>query len=170
MEKHFIVTEKAELYKDYYDYKNNFEEIRKLVDKFFNENGIETTLYGFYSDNLCIVPKGNDLEKFGNVLGKEVGDGLMPFKGNSKIHKSWVKTLEENNIEIKRKPYVPMYFLKHGSGKMWSNLFDIDDIVYCYYKVNSDFEAPEGFIEIKASEYWTVIEDYNEKILGKKVI
>lgn len=37
MEKHFIVTEQTQLYKDYHDYLNNFEEIRILVNKFFKD-------------------------------------------------------------------------------------------------------------------------------------
>jgi len=164
MEKFFIVTEQSSLHKDYFDWKENIEQVRILVNKFFKTNGIETTQYGFYGDNLCIVPTENDLKKFNNVLGKDTGDQLRPFKGNSKINKLWVKTLNENSVERKRKPYVPMYFPFHGGGKMSSRLFDVDDVVYCFYKNNRDFDTPENMIEIKASEFYKIIEDHDAKI------
>lgn len=163
MEKFFIVTEQSELHRDYFDWKNNLEEIRLLICEFFDRNDIETTQYGFHGDNLCIVPTENDLVKFNNVLSNEVMEQLRPFKGNSKIQKAWVKTLEENNLERKRKPYVPMYFPLHGGGRISSRLFDIDDIVYCSFSNSWDIKTPEGMIEIKASKFWETVEDAEEK-------
>lgn len=168
MEKFFIVTEQSALHKDYYEWKDNLEVTRLIVNEFFNINGIETILYGFMDESICIVPTENDLNKFNKVLGKEVGDKLRPFKGNSKIHKLWVKTLSEKGVERKRKPYVPMYFPLHGGGKMFSRIFDIDGIVYCSFKNDWDFEIPEGMVEIKVSEFWKIVDDYEEREIGKK--
>jgi hypothetical protein len=162
MEKYFIVTDQSLLNKDYFEWKENFEIIRVIVNEFFINNGIEADLYGFLDENICIEPTEKDLNKFNNVLGKEVKDQLRPFKGSSKIHKLWVKSLSENNIERKRKPYVPMYF-SHCAGKMSSRLFSINNIIYCSFKNGIDFDTPDGMIEIKASEFFKIIEDDEEK-------
>jgi len=167
MEKYFIVTDQSPLHKDYTEWIDNIEKIRILANAFFLTNGIESTIYGFYGENLCIVPTENDLVKLDKVLGKDVRDKLRPFKGNSKIHKQWIKALSDINLKRESKPYAPMYF-SNCSGKLTSRLFDIDDIVYCSFKNEGDIETPEGMIEIKASEFWKVIEDEEEKMLGKK--
>lgn len=162
MEKYFIVTEQSPLHKDYFDWMNNTQQIHVLVSPFLTTNNIEANLYGFYGDNLCIVPTDNDLVKFKNVLGKDLGNTLRPFKSNSKIQKSWEKMLKENNIEKKSKPYTPMYF-DRCFGKMSSRLFDIDNVVYCSFKQEVDFGIPEGMVEIKASKFWEIIENEEEK-------
>lgn len=164
MEQFFIVTERSELHKDYFDWKDNLEQTRLLINEFFSANNIETKLYGFHGDNLCIVPTENDLTIFNNVLGKELGEKQRPFKSNSKIQKLWLKALEEKGLENKRKPYVPMYFSLRG-GKMSSRLFDIDGVLYCSFKNGWDeeVETPLDFKELKASEFWKIVEDYEER-------
>ncbi|WFR64172.1 hypothetical protein P9222_08345 [Paenibacillus amylolyticus] len=59
-----------------------------------------------------------------------------------------------------RKPYVPFYFRGFGGGRIRSRLFEIDGTVYCSL---DPFEGdpPEGFVEMKASEFFKVIEDQN---------
>ncbi len=162
MEKYFIVTEDSPLYKDYNDWMDNTQQLHILVKLFLPVNNIEADHYGYYGDNLCIVPTDNDLNNFKNVLSKDLGNGLRPFKSNSKIQKSWEKILSEGNIEKKSKPYVPMYF-SHCSGKMNSRLFDIDNVVYCSFKQNDNYETPKGMIEIKASKFWEIIENEKER-------
>jgi hypothetical protein len=162
MEKFFIITEESPLHKDYFDWVDTLQQTHVLVKPFLEANSVEATLYGFYGDDLCIVPTENDLNKFKNILSKEIRDGLRSFKGNSKIQKAWTNLLKEKNIERKSKPYAPMYF-SHCCGKMNSRLFDIDNVVYCSFKQVDNFDTPEGMIEIKASKFWEIIENEEER-------
>lgn len=162
MEKYFIVTENSPLHNDYNDWVDNTQQLHILVKSFLPANNIEADYYGYYGDNLCIVPTDNDLNNFKGVLSKDLGNGLRPFKSNSKIQKSWEKTLNESNLEKKSKPYVPMYF-DHICGKMNSRLFDIDNIIYCSFKQEGDFNTPKGMEEIKASKFWEIVEQEEDR-------
>lgn len=163
MEKYFIVTNKSDLFDEYINYKENLKQMREIAIKFLEDNNIEANEYSYSSHIFYIVPTEKDKEKFRTVLGKTVDNGTRPFKKNSKIGKAWVNILEENNIEPLHKPIVGWYFKNHG-GKMRSMLFDIDEIVYCSYQVEGDIDTPKGFIEMKASEFWKIVEDYNQKL------
>ena len=157
-EKYFIVNNKSDLYKEYMGYKKNLKQMREIAIKFLEEHDIEANEYSYNSLVFYIIPTEKDKEKFKTVLGKTVENGTKPFKKNSKIGKAWINTLKENNIEPLHKPIVGWFFKNHV-GKMRSRLFDINEIVYCSYKVEGDINTPEGFTEIKASEFWKIIED-----------
>ncbi|MCE5220185.1 MAG: hypothetical protein LLF98_02660 [Clostridium sp.] len=165
MEKFFIVTEDSKLHNEYIKYKNNIEQIRLLVKEFLEENNIETTLYGYSGDELAIIPTENDINNFGKFLGKEFQDGLRYFKKNTKIAKIWANKLESNNIKVLHKPYVQFYFRTSFSGKSYTRLFDIDNVVYCSYRHvgEGEIDNPEGMTEIKASKFWEIIENEEER-------
>jgi len=54
-----------------------------------------------------------------------------------------------------------LYFNVYGSTS--SRLFAIGDKVYCSFKSEYNFTNPEGFIELKASEFFKIVEDENER-------
>jgi hypothetical protein len=161
MEKYFVVTEKSELRGDYLKYRENAEVIRQHVKDFTEEHGIESKEYHESVDALYIVPTNKDNESFGKMLAKDVGNGLRPFKKNSQIAKAWVNSLKEKNIEILHKPTVGFYF-KEIHGRFRYRLFVINNIVYCSMSMDHDFETPEGMEEIKASEFFKVVEDHEK--------
>lgn len=37
-------------------------------------------------------------------------------------------------------------------------LFDLDNVIYCTFSSEGDFNAPEGLTEIKASEFYSIME------------
>jgi len=160
MERYFEVTKQSNLYNQYMEYKDNQEVMHNISKEFMDTQGIETNEYANQSDKFYIVPTEKDLDKFSKSLCKSVGEGLMAFKTNSKVGKTWVKALEEKQVKIKYKPYVGRSF-RNCMGKNRSRIFAIDSVVYCSFENEYDFEdTPEGFVEIKASEFWKIVEDY----------
>lgn len=161
MKRYYEVTNKSNLYKDYMAYLDNVKLVNDLVKDFMNENNIVSENYATDKADLYIEPTENDMLKYKNVLSV-YGDGLYKFKGNSKIAKAWKKSLEDNNLEVQRKPKVPIYF-NSWSYRILSKLFSINGKVYCSLElVDQDFdEVPEEMIEMKASEFYKIIEDNN---------
>jgi hypothetical protein len=165
MKRYYEVTDKSNLYKDYMGYLDNVNAVNSLIKDFTNKNNIESESYATDKTDLYIEPTENDITQYKNVLSL-YGDGLYKFKGNSKIAKAWKKALEDNNLEVQRKPKVPIYFSSWGY-RMSSNLFSIEGRVYCSLElVDQDFEeVPEGMIEMKASEFYKIVEDHNNQVM-----
>ena len=157
MEKFYIVTDKSSLNKDYWKYKNNIKEVNKYVKEFLAKEGINAKYYGVETERLYIIPTERDIARLAGKLTKPLDNGLRSFKTNSVIGKRWIKFVRDNNIKILYKPTVGFYF--NAFGKSASRLFDIEDILYCSYESEFDFENPCGFMEIKASEFFKAIEN-----------
>lgn len=121
------------------------------------ENGIEANGYYAADDALYIVPSEKDAETFKSLLGATIDNGLRKFKSNTKIGKAWVKALKDAELSVARKPMVTLYFKGFG-GKFRSRLFDQDGMLYCSLDPVSG-EIPVGFTEMKASEFFKIIEE-----------
>lgn len=158
MEKYYTVTEECQLHKEWFDFKENTAQIRELFKKFKESVGIESTAYFVTNDEIYIVPTEKDLETFGSVLCSPINDELRKFRTTSKIGKAWVKALKDADIKVLHKPRVILYFRSFGGGKFRSRLFDQSGILYCSIDP-ADGEAPKGFVEMKASEFFKVIEE-----------
>ena len=127
MKRYYEVTDKSNLYKDYMDYLDNVKLVNDLVKEFINKNNIESENYTTDKADLYIEPTENDMLKYKNVLSL-YGDGLYKFKGNSKIAKAWKKALEDNSLEVQRKPKVPIYF-NSWSYRILSKLHTLMDFM-----------------------------------------
>jgi hypothetical protein len=160
MEKFFIVTEKSGLHKEYSDYLKSVKEVNELYKAFSDMFDIKATNYLAYSDHLYIIPTEDDLIHFDKSLGKEVSQGLRPFKRNSTINKEWTKSIKSKKYKVLRSPLVQFYF-KNCSNSRY-RIFENKDAIYCSYENDYDVDIPEGFTEIKASEFYKVIEDSEE--------
>lgn len=157
MEKYFIVTEGSRLRKEYFEYRKNLKIINEKVKLFTEKHGIEANGYCAYDDLFMISPTEKDSEKFRGVLANPYENGITPFKKSSKINKDWIKTLKENNLKVLHKPDLWEYFYVRGSFS--TRLFDVDKVVYASMRADMDIKTPEGFTEIKASEFYKIIEE-----------
>jgi hypothetical protein len=160
MERYFRVTNNR-LYKDWFDYKVNQQQINDLFKSFKEEQGFESGAYYVTDDEIYIVPVETDLDKFGKMLCKPIEDDLQKFKTNSKVGKAWVETLKLNNLNVLRKPMLIMY-MSVGGGRFRSRLFNVDEQLYCSLDPADDAKLPQGFTEMKASEFFKIIEDMKE--------
>lgn len=162
MEKYFIVTEESGLHKEHKEYSEFFTKMHKIAVGFMKKHGIEANEFYYMRDRFAIVPSSNDEINFNNMLKKVTKNGLRFFRQNSKVNKDWEKTVKDSGIEWKFSPWVRMYFDQRG-GMASTRLFDIDGTVYCSLQQKAEINTPKGFIEIKASEFFKVIEDYEAK-------
>lgn len=156
MERFYIVTPESELYDEYEKYWSDANTMNEIVKEFMPEHHIETTSYYADGDSLWIVPTKSDDEKFKTQLIKNSdSNGLRKFKANSKIGKAWVARL--NGFRPKRKPFVQFYFTARSGGGY--RVFKHNGMLYCSYSCDSDFLNPEGFTEIKGSEFYKIMEE-----------
>ncbi len=162
MEKFYVVTDESSLKKDYLDYKKNDEMVREHIKNFMIDNGILTKEYAPTDESLYIIPTKEDINTFDTVLCKADKNGLRQFKKGSKIGKAWIKSLKEKDLTILHKPFVAFYF-DNCYGKHRTRLFDINGVVYTSMNLTEydeyDFGTPQGMKEIKASEFYKIIEN-----------
>lgn len=157
MEKFYIVPEGTKLHRDFTAWEACEKELVEAAKIVMESNGMETTQFVPGADKLGIVPTQADLEKFGPQLCKTEKSGVVFFKKNSAVNKEWLEKTEK--VQWHRKPFMVCYFSKTW-GRSSSRLFRIGGTIYCSLDCNADFEPLEPFQEIKASEFWKVIEDY----------
>ena len=157
MERYFEVMPESGLHKEWFEYKENALAVRKLANSFFNQKNIGATEYYAADDAIYIVPTDEDKENFKSVLLKPLENGLCQFRKSSKINKAWVQALKDAELSVDRKPMVILYF-RFGGGRYKSRLFDQGEKLYCSIDP-ADGEPPEGFVEMKASEFYKIVED-----------
>lgn len=162
MEKYYIATEESNLYRDYFDYKNNLKKVNELAIMFMNQNGIETNKYYASDDSFAIVPTKTDAVKFAHVLRMPQENDVQFFKKNSSLTKAWVQMLKDAKMSVLSRPHLIFYGKTFG-GRYRNRLFDLNEVIYCSMEPGFE-ETPKGFLEIKASEFFKVIED-SEKVM-----
>ena len=160
MEKYFTVTEESSLHKDWFAYKENREKVNELYKQFAEQVGIDSREYHLTDKVLYIVPTEKDTVNFSPFLCNPINDGLCKFKASSKIAKGWVKALKDAELKVIRRPMVILYLKSMGGGRFRNRLFDHNGVLYCSIDPAGE-GAPEGFNEIKASEFYKIIEEIN---------
>lgn len=158
MDKYFIVTEKSRLYNDYFNYIQNKKEIHEHVKHFLDEHGIKAKYYACLGYSLYIEPTEEDLEIFGGMLCRPKPNGLRRFKENSRIGKAWAKRLQTAHLEALSSPNMLLY-LDSFIPRYRSRLFHVGTTLYGSIESDYDFTLPEEFKEIKASEFYRVLEE-----------
>lgn len=158
MEKFFRVAAGSEIEKEYFESRD----IQKKISDFFFDDfskryNISTNQFIPYTSRLVIIPNENDKKLFSKefLIGKE---GY--FKVKSPTGKAWVQECIDKNFEFKHKPYLPFLFRPAVSCR-W-NMWDYNGIIYCSFSSES-FIVPNDFIEIKPSEYYTILEIFKNK-------
>lgn len=162
MEKYFEVKQNSDFYKKYFNYVNMSDKVNELFKKFAKDNGIETKKYRQNTERLSIIPTQADRIKF---KGMFVQNSDTDFKKTAPICKSWVNLCKENGLTSPRKPNLLWdSFCKLGSCNTGSRLFHIGERVYGSIdnKCDADIKLTDDFIEMKASEFWKIIEDEEE--------
>lgn len=163
MEKYYTVTPGSQVHNEYLEYIAMSDKVNEAFKAFAEEQGIETKEYLPSTENLYICnPTENDKEKFGKYF-KKSEPGF--FKKYSVPAKTWIAICRSLNLKSPRKPCLPFYF--HAYGKTRCRLFMLNDVLYSNFESEYDFKNPEGFEEIKASEFFKVIEDYKESMDNK---
>lgn len=187
MEKAFLITEESRFYKRLKEFKELEKQQSIFMKDFFDRNGIETTKYRLCGDGfvnvpfsehhkneiyLEISPTEKDLTNFSKQLSKtENRIGLRTFRKNSKIGKSVAQECIDNKVVINlMQPEIDDYFTDLIFYRRGYDGFESGDKLYFKIDVDNYFEKekyseiPDGFEEIKVSEYHIKKEEYEEKI------
>lgn len=157
MEKYYIVTPDSSVHKAYISYKEVSEKVNYAFKEFAKEFGFETNEYYQSVQYLNICPTDRDTEKFGKYFKKD-SPGL--FKMNTPPAKAWVSKCQSLELESPSKPHLGFEFRIYGRSR--SRLFMLNGTMYASFGADCDFKDPVGFTEIKASEFFKVIEEYEE--------
>lgn len=181
MERSFVVEKESKYAKAFDEYIKGSEQQREIINKFFNKKGIESNEFIVSGDGFINIPFGedsksdialyinpteNDLIKFGKLLKKpNKNHGLCGFKKNSNITKEFAQSCIDNKVVINLyKPRVSDYFISILYRGCNLQQFQHNDNMYL--KISSDYlkedDTPEGFKEIKLSEYYKIKEEYEE--------
>ena len=181
MERSFIASKESKYVQAFDKYIELGQQQKVFVNKFFNEKGIEATSYmigGNGSVNkpfreyekkditFGIEPTENDLIKFDKMLCKPGKYDLCSFKKSSSISKEFgQKCIDEEIVINLYSPRISDYFTSLGCHGLSRSQFPIGDSLYI--KVTSEYlkkeDTPEGFTEIKLSEYYIAEEKLESK-------
>ena len=157
MEQYFEITKKSIEYDNYFSYLSDANVCREIVDKFFTDHNIVSDTYSVDGGKLWISDNSVNRVHFESQLSKDSRNGLVAFRKNSHIGRAW----NALSVKVPNKPFVPFFF-NGGLGRMRTRLFHVNERVYCSIEgVDYDmkFTAPVGFVEMKASEFFKVLED-----------
>lgn len=158
MEKFYIVSADSKLGTNYLNYKADSNLFYKTYLDFTKENGIISKGVYKTAQRLWIDPTKEDKEKFGaEFMMYEPGK----FKKTSQLCKKWINLCKEKGIKGLAKPNLTFYFHLNRWGECRSRLFDLDGVIYCSFQTDESFVAPKGLTEIKASEFYTIMEQHD---------
>lgn len=180
MERCFIATEESKWLKDYNSYLEKAKQQREFVNKFFEEKGIDGESYllggdGFVNQpfekweekniTLSVEPTENNLNKFGRMLNKANKHGVCKFRKNSSVNTELAQRCVDEKIVINLyEPDIRDYFKELRWNRCGYQAFLYKDT--WYIKIESEFlkedDTPEGFKEIKLSEYYKIKEKREE--------
>lgn len=156
-ENFFEITKDSRHYQEWFDYLKADDEQRTAMRAFAEEHGLNIDVYAIWKGNLWVNPEKN--AKFAEQFLKETVNGLKGIKKTSEIGKAFKKA----QIKRAEKPFVPWFF-KDCYGKSKTREFDFESKVYCQIESESKItETPKGFIRIKASEFYKVLEALQEQ-------
>lgn len=157
MDKYFEIKPDCALYKEYFAHEKAGEEIKAAFERVREKFGIETTVFYLKKDRFHIAATDRDMEKFSGMMKK---DSAGEFKKNSTPSKMWVELVKD--ITHFEKPRLFYYF--PALGHRWKErLFHVGDKLYCSIESDGEVSVPDFAVEMKASEFYKVIEDAEGK-------
>jgi hypothetical protein len=163
MEKFYIITEESRIHRKYFEHKQSVKDINEVVKNVMESYDIETNYYAIDNGYFGIYPTKNDLSNLKKQLCKDSRiDSLSFFKKNSQLYKELFERIRLSGLIFINKPLIQFEFEHCSKGRY--RLFNIGDKLYASYESNTDFNNPPGFIEIKGSEFYKIVEEYNNSI------
>ena len=162
MEKYFVVNENHDFYKRCSQYIEKRNDIFNKAYAYMKQFDVEDREVGVSGRSIYVADTKENRDKFGNMLKKDAKRGWLEFKKNSKIAKEWTH----------EKPYPPSFIFDVLSdcGRYSERMFIFENKLYIGFRLDHDFETPDGYTEIKASQYHATVELINENKLHVDVI
>lgn len=156
MNKYFEIKPCCALYQDYFAYKEDAPKVSEAFENVRKRFGIESESLHIAKDKFRIVPTEADSEKFAGMMKKT---NFGEFKKNSEPSKMWCDLVKD--IDHLQKPKLIFYFKL--MGHRWKErLFAIGKKLYCSIESDGEVFVPDFAIEMKASDFFKMIEDQEE--------
>ena len=158
----FIVRPDNEFYNKYFRAKEEQQYFHDLARAFFEKHDLVSEGEYYQSEFLCLKLNAEQKKRFAKQLNKyDDENGMSIFKKKSPMQKAWNDEVV-SNIDLKTINKIRFWyfdFLYHGIYNLW----DYNGIIYGYLKDNvmKEIKLADYMIEIKMSEYYSVIESLN---------
>lgn len=154
---YYEVTKDNILFQDYFDWRDDLEEMRSGIKAFKKAHDIAGDTF-MYSGGMLWINRSLNPQLV-NQMCKNERQGHSALKKNSKLGKLFTAA----NIKCAHRPFLPFYF-KDVVGRTQTRLFDYEGKVYAQLSTETEIEdLPRGFIPMKASEFYKIIETLEEE-------
>jgi len=162
MEIAFKVNQDSDFYKKYFEAKNEKQKFQDLAILFFEKHGLSAKKY-LQTKRLCVQMTQEELNKFKtDVLNKTNTVGLQGFKINSELNKIWLQDVY-NKINENVLKGVDFWWVGCFNNCGNYSLWDYNKEVYGMLLANDKVFLPENTTQIKMSEYYKIVEEYNNE-------
>lgn len=161
MEKYYVVNKGTKIYNDLKHHFDTENKIIELMKEFGKTHNIKSNEFYMSTKRLAIVPTKEDEENFGQYFLK--GDKPGFFKMNSPLCKEWVQLCKKEGLEYKHFPFFVTTLFKSPVGGSY-RAFELNGEIYFTYKSDCNFVTPDDFTEVKASEFFKIMEDNNVQL------
>lgn len=160
MDKYFEIKKDSPIYTDYFKWLDEEDKMIEIFRDFSEKHEIEASKFIPRKKRLYIIPTEKDIDKFAKQFTQNYGKhGEHQFKCNSVVGKDWVHTVAD--MPIPRKPTFWVYGM-HVLGRFSTRLFHIGDKLYGSLSAEDNFELLDCMEEMKASEFYKIIESDTE--------
>ena len=159
MEIAFKVDRSSDFYKKYFDVKTEQQKFHDLAKAFFTEHNLASKGGYYQSESLYCKLSEEERKKFASQITKYTDEnGLTRFRKNSALQKAWTENVV-SKIDMKMIDSIKFWwllYLKCGSYALW----DKNGEIYGYLSEKNDknIQMADWMIQIKMSEYYSVIE------------
>lgn len=159
MEVAFKVDHSSEFYKKYFDVKAERQKFHDLARAFFTEHNLASKGGYYQCESLYCELNEEERKKFANQVTKYADkNGLTRFRKNSALQKAWTENVV-SQIDMKTIDSIKFWWLCYvhcGSYALW----DRNREIYGYLSEKNDknIQTADWMIQIKMSEYYSVIE------------
>ena len=159
MEIAFKVDRSSDFYKKYFDVKNEQQKFHDLARAFFTEHNLASKGGYYQSKSLYCELSEEERKKFASQITKYADEnGLTRFRKNSALQKAWTENVV-SKIDVKMIDSIKFWWLCYvhcGSYALW----DKNGEIYGYLSEKNDknIQMADWMIQIKMSEYYSVIE------------
>ena len=159
MEIAFKVDRSSNFYKKYFDVKSEQQKFHDLARAFFTEHNLALNGGYYQSEILYCELDEEERKKFAGQITKYTDkNGLTRFRKNSALQKAWTENVV-GKIDMKMIDYIKFWWICYihcGSYSLW----DRNGEIYGYLSEKNDknIQTADWMIQIKMSEYYSVIE------------
>lgn len=153
IEKFYVLDNDKEPAKKYWEYRDFQKKLCDVHREFSVRHCIISPKFHTRTDRLWIIPESDDYEHYRDQwLASEPGK----FKVKSKLNQAWIQACKDAGVESVDPPLTLLAFGLHRAS---TRLFDVGGNIYATYETDDEIITPDGFIELRGSEFYKIMED-----------